>query len=45
METGSQSYLSGLLGFDDIENNDFDNYTENDLKQHGIEPVDIMEEI
>ena len=45
VETGSQSYLSGLLGFDDFEKEDYDNATEEDLKQLGIEQADYVNEV
>lgn len=45
VETGSQSYLSGLLGFDDFEKEDYDNNTEQDLKVLGIEHKDLQSEI
>lgn len=45
VETGSQSYLSGLLGFDDFENEDYNNATEQDLKQLGIEEADYVQEV
>lgn len=36
LESGSQSYMSGLLGFEDVENNDYDQNTEDDLKFLGV---------
>jgi hypothetical protein len=45
VETGSQSYLSGLLGFDEFEKEDYDNNTEDDLRALGIESGDFEEEI
>lgn len=45
VETGSQSYLSGLLGFDDFEKEDYDSNTEEDLKILGIEHFDFVIEI
>ena len=45
VETGSQSYLSGLLGFDEFEKEDYDNNTEDDLIALGIESGDYEVEI
>jgi hypothetical protein len=45
IETGSQSYLSGLLGFDEYEKEDYDNNTEDDLRALGIESGDYEQEI
>lgn len=45
VETGSQSYLSGLLGFDDFEREDYENDTEDDLRALGIEDGDYQQEI
>lgn len=45
VETGSQSYLSGLLGFDEFEKEDYENNTEDDLKALGIESGDYEQEI
>ena len=45
VETGSQSYLSGLLGFDEFEREDYDNNTEDDLRALGIESGDYEVEI
>lgn len=45
VESGSQSYLSGLLGFDEFEREDYDNNTEDDLRALGIESGDYEVEI
>ena len=45
VETGSQSYLSGLLGFDEFEKEDYENNTEDDLKALGIESGNYEKEI
>lgn len=45
VESGSQSYLSGLLGFDEFEREDYDNNTEDDLRALGIESGDYELEI
>lgn len=45
IETGSQSYMSGLLGFDEVDGAEYDENTENDLKQLGVEEIDIVSTI
>ena len=49
LETGSQSYLSGLLGFDDLDNDEFDESTENQLKYYpvitGKPIIDVLKEL
>lgn len=42
IETGSQSYMSGLLGFDDMEGDEIDESTEADLELLGIEKSDLL---
>lgn len=42
IETGSQSYLSGLLGFDDEDNDECDPSTEKDLETLGIPAQDVL---
>ena len=43
IETGSQSYMSALLGFDDIDGGDFDENSEGDVLAVGIEEVGVLE--
>lgn len=45
IETGSQSYMSGLLGFDEVDGAEYDENTENDLKYLGVEEIDVVDTI
>ena len=42
IETGSQSYMSGLLGFDEDDNDECDESTEADLEAIGIPNIDLI---
>ncbi len=42
VESGSQSYMSGLLGFDNDDNCDYDETTENDLEIMSMPNFDVI---
>ena len=42
VESGSQSYISGLLGFDDADNDEYDETTEDDLLLFSVKEIDVI---
>ena len=42
IESGSQSYISGLLGFDDADNDEYDETTEDDLMFFNVKEIDVI---